>query len=158
MSLQGGQWVRHPKCPDWGIGQVLGQEGDVVRVIFHEQGEKKIDVRYVSLELVEAPSGPNAHQFRMRVRTPVSFERLETLCSQFHDEMKDNRLNSDDGKMALNVLRNMRATGELTQRTRKQLLAWCHTDGPLYRRGVELAQKICRELYGRIPTRHEVKL
>ena len=91
----------------------------------------------------------------MGVRTALSLDKLETLCLRFHEEMKDNRPNSDDGKMALNVLRDIESMGELTQTTKQQLLAWCHTEGTLYRRGVNLAQNICQELYGRIPTREE---
>ena len=33
-------------------------------------------------------------------------------CNQFHEEMKSNRRNTDDGKMALNVLSDIRLKGE----------------------------------------------
>lgn len=155
MNFHNGEWVKHLKCPEWGMGKVLGQDGDFVRISFQHHGETKLDVRFSSLELVETPKHSDLPQSRLQVRATLNLEKLETLCHRFHEEMKDNRPNCDDGKMALNVLRDIKGQGELTQATMHQLLAWCHTEGSLYRRGVGLAQMICHELYGRVPTRQE---
>ena len=158
MTFQQGDWVRHPKCPDWGIGEVLGQDGDTVRVLFQQKGEKKLNTQYVNLEAVEAPVDSRNQCPGIHARRTVEMGKLEVLCSQFHDEMKDNREGSDDGKMGLNVIQDMKGNGDLSRATRQQLFAWCHTEGSVFQRGVDMAQKICREVYGRVPTKDEVKI
>ena len=148
--------MKHPKCPEWGIGRVAGQEADIVRVIFQQLGKKKIDVRYVNLELVEAPPYPENYGFKIHALAGVNLERPEALCSSFHQEMRDNRRSTNDGRMALNVLDDFRTKGELTHATQQQLFAWCLTEGSAYQRGVDMAQQICREIYGQVATRQEV--
>jgi hypothetical protein len=81
--------------------------------------------------------------------------KLEPACHAFAGTMKGNRRNTNDGKMALNVLEDIKTGGKLKSKTRVQLLAWCHTNGGPYQRGVELAQAICLEVYGRIPAKEE---
>ena len=149
--------MRHPKCPDWGIGEVLGQDGDTVRVRFQQKGEKKLKTQYVSLEVVEAPVDSRNQRPGIHARRTVEMGKLEVLCSQFHEDMKDNRAGVDDGKMGLNVIHDMKRNGDLSRATRQQLFAWCHTEGSVFQRGVDPAQQICREVYGRIPTKDEVK-
>jgi hypothetical protein len=156
MTFQQGQWVRHPVRPDWGIGEVLGQEGEAVRVFFQQAGEKKLNTQFVSLEVVEAPADLSNQRPGINARPTVDMRKLEGLCLQFHEEMKDNRRGYDDGGMGLNVLRDMSERGGLTRATRQQLFAWCHTEGSVFQRGVDLAQQICREVYGRVPTSGEV--
>lgn len=157
MTFQRGQWVRHPKCPDWGIGEVLSQEGETVHVHFGKEGMKKLNTQYVSLELAEMPAGSRNEKKGIATLPNVDMGRVEAFCLQFHEEMKDNRSNTDDGKMGLNVLRDMRERGNLSRSTKHQLLAWCHTEGNAYQRGVGLAQQICREVYGLVPTREELE-
>lgn len=53
--LEPGQWVRHPECPDWGLGQVQTVIGDRVTVNFEEAGKKLVNVKLVSLDLQEGP-------------------------------------------------------------------------------------------------------
>lgn len=133
MSSKGvkpGQWVRNP-----------------------QSGERKISTRVVELELIEPPTERN-HSLKIVLTAPTT--NLNSLCSRFHELMKDNRPNSDDGRMALNVLNDINELGYLTRRVQKQLLAWSHTEGPIYQDGVDLARQICRELYGRVPTRDEI--
>ena len=72
--------------------------------------------------------------------------------------MKDKRPNSDDGRMGLNVLKDLNEFAYLTRRVQKQLFAWCHTEGSFYQTGVDLARQLCREVYGRVPTRDEINL
>ncbi len=51
----------------------------------------------------------------------------------------------------------MRENGDLTRDTRLQLFQWCHTGGA-FQRGVDLAQEICREIYGRVPNKEEIEI
>jgi hypothetical protein len=157
MSSKGvkpGQWVRNPRCPDWGIGEIIGVEQDSVRVVF-ESGERKISTRVVELEMIEPPTQRD-HSLKIVHDTPTA--NLKSLCIAFHELMKDNRPNSDDGRMGLNVLKDLNELGYLTRRVQKQLFAWCHTEGTVYQAGVDLARQICREVYGRVPTRDEINL
>lgn len=45
--------VRHPACPDWGLGQVQSVVGDRVTVNFEECGKIVINLSVVVLDLVE---------------------------------------------------------------------------------------------------------
>ena len=151
VTFQRGQWVKHLKRPEWGMGEVLDQDGDTVRVVFEHEGEKKLDTRYVSLETAERP--PDSHSVcdGLTVRPNVDIEKLTAACLLFHDEMKDNRANSDDGGMALQVLEDMKRKGHLTRSSARRLFAWCHTDGSVFQRGVDLARQICTLIFGRVP-------
>ena len=44
--------VRHPQQPDWGPGQVQSNVGDVVTVMFQEEGKVVIDGSRVPLIVV----------------------------------------------------------------------------------------------------------
>jgi hypothetical protein len=150
VNFRQGQWIRHPKCPDWGVGEIVGVEPDAVRVVFESVGERKISTQFVALELVDPPENRDPWPLA------VVNANLERLCTEFHELMKDNRPNSDDGGMGLNVLQDLKERGYLTKRVQKQLLAWCHTEGSVYQAGVDLARQICRQIYGRVPTRGEI--
>jgi hypothetical protein len=50
-----GQWVRHPNCPDWGLGQVQSVDGARVTVNFEHAGKRLVNVGVVTLEPVEPP-------------------------------------------------------------------------------------------------------
>ena len=56
MEYRCGMWVRNPKQADWGIGEVIGIDGDKVMVLFKEAGEKKVLTRIIELEEVPAPT------------------------------------------------------------------------------------------------------
>ncbi len=45
--------VRHPACPDWGLGQVQSVVGDRVTVNFEECGKVVLNLSVVSLDLVD---------------------------------------------------------------------------------------------------------
>src|SRR5438309_8383716 len=75
-----GQWVRNPRRPDWGVGEIVGVEHDAVRVVF-ESGERKISTRVVELEMVEPPIRQN-HTLGLVVSAPT--ENLKSLCIPFH--------------------------------------------------------------------------
>jgi hypothetical protein len=158
MEFQKGQFVKHRTRAEWGIGKVIGAEDSVVRVLFPQEGEKKLDVRYASLEIVEElPPEWKSEHGELHPKVSINLGELESLCSSFYNEMKDNRPNTDDGKMAQNVLRDMQARGNLTRASTRQLFAWCHTTGNPYQRGVDAARQICRAIYGRVPTPKEIE-
>lgn len=54
LGLVPGALVRHPGCPDWGIGQVQSAVGGRVTVNFEHRGKVLIDVRNLQLVLVRA--------------------------------------------------------------------------------------------------------
>ncbi len=47
-----GMLVRHPKQPNWGLGQVQSSIGPTVTVMFEHAGKVVVDARHVTLELV----------------------------------------------------------------------------------------------------------
>jgi hypothetical protein len=55
--LEPGMLVRHPDCPDWGIGQVQSNVGGRVTVNFRETGKVVIDGARVILILVNDDEG-----------------------------------------------------------------------------------------------------
>src|SRR5258708_15630858 len=142
MSFIKGQWVKHPQCPSWGMGQVLEDRGDSVRVLF-QVGEKIISQRFVTLEHVAVPTGTIEPGFILPTQSTIKIESIKDLCLQFHSEMKDNRSGTNDGGMALKVIHDLEVQGQLSKGTAGRLFAWCHTDRPVYLRGVNLAQRIC---------------
>ncbi|RYG92209.1 DUF3553 domain-containing protein [Loktanella sp. IMCC34160] len=50
--LEPGIMVRHPDCPDWGVGQVQSNIGGRVTVNFPDEGKVVIDSRRVMLIMV----------------------------------------------------------------------------------------------------------
>jgi hypothetical protein len=50
IGFEPGQWVRHPKQPDWGQGQIQSVVGDRVTVNFENAGKVLVNVRVVALE------------------------------------------------------------------------------------------------------------
>lgn len=47
--LTPGMLVRHPDCPEWGLGQVQSNIGGKVTVNFREQGKVVIDGNRITL-------------------------------------------------------------------------------------------------------------
>lgn len=90
----------------------------------------------------------------IRTKHDLDMVELEQLCNTFHAKFKDRRRNCDDGGMA--VLEDLNRGGSLSSRTAKRLFHWCHTDLS-YKAGVELARRICTQIYGRVPTREELE-
>ena len=127
MEYRYGMWVQNPKQAAWGIGEVIGIDGDKVTVLFKEAGEKKVATRIVALEEVPAPTNIADVRPQLHASLDVDMLELERLCHAFHDQFKDRRSNTDDGKMALRVLDDMGKFGNLTRATARQLFSWCHT-------------------------------
>jgi hypothetical protein len=48
-SLAPGHLVRHPDCPDWGLGQVQSVDGDRVTVNFEHVGKQLIKTTIIQL-------------------------------------------------------------------------------------------------------------
>lgn len=59
-DLVPGAFVRHPACPDWGLGQVQSVIGSRATVNFENRGKVTIDLRNVSLETVTPARPPRA--------------------------------------------------------------------------------------------------
>jgi transcription elongation factor GreA-like protein len=53
LFIEPGAWVRHPGCPEWGVGQVQSVIADRITVNFEEAGKRLINARLVSLKLVD---------------------------------------------------------------------------------------------------------
>jgi hypothetical protein len=49
-----GDYVRHPKQPEWGLGQVQSAIGHRVTVMFEHAGKVLIDTNVVALEPADA--------------------------------------------------------------------------------------------------------
>ncbi len=50
QPFEPGAYVRHPRQPDWGLGQVQSAIGSRVTVNFRHAGKRVLDVRAVTLE------------------------------------------------------------------------------------------------------------
>lgn len=50
--LEPGMFVRNPRAPDWGIGQVQSNVGGKVTINFEEMGKVVVNVTQVELEPV----------------------------------------------------------------------------------------------------------
>ncbi|MGE3742358.1 MAG: DUF3553 domain-containing protein [Geminicoccaceae bacterium] len=53
--LTPGAIVRNPARPDWGTGQVQSAVGTRITVNFEHAGKQALDLRHVTLELVQPP-------------------------------------------------------------------------------------------------------
>ena len=80
----------------------------------------------------------------------IDFETLKSWCLRFAEELKYNRKSTNDGKMAIQVLEDVKRRGQPTEKTKNRLLVWCYTEGNQYQGGVELARAICIATYGRL--------
>ncbi|GLS88653.1 DUF3553 domain-containing protein [Cypionkella aquatica] len=57
--LEPGMMVRHPQCPDWGLGQVQSSIGNRVTVNFEHAGKVVIDLSQTELTPDFAPQNPH---------------------------------------------------------------------------------------------------
>jgi hypothetical protein len=48
-----GAWVRHPREPSWGLGQVQSAIGSTVTVTFEEVGKRVINTEVITLKPVD---------------------------------------------------------------------------------------------------------
>ncbi len=154
MNLSKGQYVRHPKIPDWGLGRVLEViPEETVWVDFEMVGEKKLDLRYVSLQVVPDSEGESLRNRRSDPVAPltvIDMDKVRSHCDHFIVEMKDNRTGFNDAGVAEEVLADLSRLGRLRPATYRKLAAWCHTDGPAFQRGISIAQDISVSIFGRV--------
>lgn len=52
-EFEPGLYVRHPKRPEWGLGQVQSAIGERVTVMFEHAGKVAINTDHVALERVD---------------------------------------------------------------------------------------------------------
>ncbi len=52
LPLTPGCYVRHPGCPEWGLGQVQSVAGERITVNFEHEGKLVINGARVTLEIV----------------------------------------------------------------------------------------------------------
>ena len=145
-----GQYVKHLGQPEWGVGEIVDLLGDEKLRVYSSQAKeyKSLSRKYAQLEIVDRASASSP-----TIGRKINVERIVHLCDLFYSDMNANRPNCDDGGLALEIKKDLQSRGEITNRTKKRLLAWCHTDGNLYERGVEIARRICLTIYGCIPPR-----
>ena len=48
-----GQFVTHPDCPDWGVGQIQSVTGHRVTINFENRGKVLVDARLIDLIVIE---------------------------------------------------------------------------------------------------------
>ncbi len=53
--IEPGSWVRHPKRPDWGAGQVQSVVGARVTVNFEHAGKVLVNAAVVVLDVLDEP-------------------------------------------------------------------------------------------------------
>lgn len=156
-----GQIVKNPKQPQWGLGKILEVSGSSkVRVQFPDgKPPKLLDTSVVTLELIEEPSGLSDFTSGLdplAALPSMDISKLRAACDLFISVMEDNRPNSDDAGVARRVINEIETGGRLTLTTFRRLAHWCHTDGSVYQRGVDLAHDISRAIYGRVISKDEI--
>ena len=52
-EFEPGDYVCHPRQPDWGVGQVQSAIGEKVTVMFENAGKVVVNTQHVALERVE---------------------------------------------------------------------------------------------------------
>jgi hypothetical protein len=53
--LEPGMFVRHPRCPDWGLGQVQSNIGGRITVNCENEGKVVLDGRQITLTIEFLP-------------------------------------------------------------------------------------------------------
>jgi hypothetical protein len=87
LQFKKGDRVKHPKKPEWGLGEVLGDSsGEKVHVFFTEAREVTLSLKHVSLILVtgEAARHPGLDRPRVSARKKrKEYKNLELLKDKF---------------------------------------------------------------------------
>lgn len=161
QTFEKGQIVRNPKQPQWGLGIILEIRGpNKVRVLFEDGKDRVLDLSLVTLELVDEAEAPPRFSSRYDILEPlpnVDMTKLRSACELFISLMEDNRPNSDDAGIARLILHEMETRGRLTLTTCRRLVQWCHTEGSVYQRGVDIAQEISRIIFGRVISKEDAE-
>lgn len=152
MNLSKGQYVRHPKKPDWGVGEILEViSGTKVRVDFETVGEQKLDLRYVTLEPVEDAEAESLQSRRLNPSPlrKIDMDKVRSLCELFIAELKHHRTGYNDAGVAEQILVELSQLGRLRPATSRWLAKWCDTGG-IFSGGMPIAQDISRAIFGRV--------
>ena len=83
MQYKKGDRVKHPKKPDWGIGQVLADStGGTVRIFFTHAGDKTMSLDFVQPEKLsgDAASSPILDQLNLAAQ-PTRDAKGKVLCT-----------------------------------------------------------------------------
>lgn len=145
MSFSIGERVKHSK---FGIGIVEKMAGDgKIQINFPAAGKKTFVLEGLTLEVVPDATGDNGVRGRK-----LNLEKIFRLCDVLHSEMSSNRSTTNDGRIALDIKKDLLTFGRLKQTTRHHLIKWCHTGGSFVR-GEPIAREICLEIDGSIPPR-----
>ena len=81
MQFKKGDRVRHPKKPDWGIGQVLADStGGAVRIFFTHAGEKTISLDVVQPEKLTGDAASSPILDRLDLAPPAKDAKGKVLC------------------------------------------------------------------------------
>ena len=62
-GLAPGDWVRNPRAPEWGLGQVQSVIGERVTANFENAGKRLINAAVVSLTRVQPPASGQDDSF-----------------------------------------------------------------------------------------------
>lgn len=134
MGFKPGDWVRHPKRPEWGVGQVLDMHQGVVRVHFEPDVERRF--REEVLEL----ASPGSNAVHSTGPTPEYAAELKRLVSNFLSIANHPAIYGIEPKILDAFLGSGRGKSEV----RTQLRRWVNT--PRFGRH-DHAQPAARELW-----------
>jgi hypothetical protein len=139
------KFVTHPAKPEWGVGEILDEKGNTVRVLFEHAGLKQINLSYVRLQPAEGQAG---HHLGGEIKQAANLDvkAVRRLCEQWYGEFGDS--------LALNVISDLRQHGYLTNGTLRQLLLRCDQEESA--RLAEATKQIVKAIYGRVIHRDEL--
>lgn len=139
------RFVTHPAKPDWGVGEILSQEGNVATILFEHAGRKTINLSFVKLQPAE---GQAAHKLGGEINQIANLDinAIRQLCDRWYAACGEST--------ALHIVSDLRKFGYLTNGTARNLLRWAHqeTDRPAR----DTAQQITKAIYGRLISLQEL--
>ena len=140
-----GQLVTHPAKPDWGVGEILHTEGNIVTILFEHAGRKTINLAYVKLQSAE---GQAAHKLGGEIAQVANLDihAIRKLCEQFYAEFGDS--------VAMHIISDLRKHNYLTNGTARSLLRLAHQSDNKHAQ--DLAQQITKLIYGRLIRQEEL--
>lgn len=86
-----GTIVRHPKKPEWGLGNVMKIEGNVANVSFKDdvsEDYRKIRTNLIDLERAETQSAPAVSQYPHFASSLEMEWRCSALCSTWDSRIR----------------------------------------------------------------------
>jgi hypothetical protein len=85
LKLAKGDWVSHPRMPEWGYGKVLEQIGDSKgRVFFLLAGEKKLSWKHARLDVIENDKASQAALNEQLVEFKLNLARDVLTCAELN--------------------------------------------------------------------------